>query len=418
MTQLPHSAAVSPTGRRVVLTGLGILSPIGVTCDAVCAHLQAPCHPEEASASAIPNDGFLGHLKGWEPESDEKLGRLSVGAQYAVQAAVDACGQARLDSSSVDTARVAVLMGTMFSSMAEVVRIKQLLESGKVRRAGVRGTTKLMNSGPAVNIAASLGLRGPVMSNSTGFASGMDNIGCAYEWVRDGHIDIAVCGASEENCAPFLGKQFTLWERSPRGVDLNREVTIRPFDARREGSILSAGSGVVVLESAKHALRRGARPLAEICGYASCFDVEPGPDSFSTALTRAIERVCRHAEHSGVNRLRQVVSGAAGFHLADADHVLAIRNSLGMSARVTSTAGWLGHGLAVSSAWNVVLASLMLSNGFLIRCRGLTEPGADCRGVEYVMNGEIASDPGLLITAGGLGFASCLALQRLSPMSD
>ncbi|MDZ4688787.1 MAG: beta-ketoacyl synthase N-terminal-like domain-containing protein [Planctomycetaceae bacterium] len=395
------------------MTGLGIVCPIGTSLEAVGRHLQSDAPADRAGVTARPVDGFLGELTAWPPDDLQRAARLCAPvAQYAIVAATHACQQAQLNLAGLDTSRIAVLVGSMLGGLPEMVRTQRLLDQGKLSRAGGMGTTKMMNSGSAVNVAAQLRLRGPVMSNSSGFATGLDNIGCGYEWVRDGVVDVVVCGATEEHCAPFLGRQFSSWELSPIGVDPDCEVSVRPFDAHREGSLLSAGSGIVVLESADHAQRRGATPLAEVCGYASGFEASAAPDQFATALTRTIEQVCGQAAAAGAGSLTQVISGAAGFRQADAQHALAIRDALGTTALVTASAGWLGHSLAASSAWNVVLASLMLSQGVLMGCRGLQEIAPDCQGLRYVQDSRVASDPALLVTAGGLGFASSLAICR------
>lgn len=261
------------TGRRVVVTGWGCVSRLGLTldatwnalCDATTSqHEFFPAHRDDASR--------LGPLAKWKSTFVDIRFRQTAGpvGQYAIVATLEALQSAGIEPGSIPADRIGVLIGSMFGGLQEIHRIDRLLQRGKKSRAGTMGSTRCLNSSAAVNVSAAIGAQSECHSPSTMFCSGLDSIGFAAELISQGVLNCAVCGGSDEDCLDVVGPALLkLDSLDDEGLDAPGRG--RPFDQQRNGIIPAAGTGILILESAEAATARGARILVELAGYGTAF---------------------------------------------------------------------------------------------------------------------------------------------------
>ncbi len=405
--------------QRVVVTGLGAISSLGCTCADVTDALR---HSRSGltSLDGMREAGFscsvYGPVRGWDAKRVPARARQtrSTVAQYAAVAASDALQDAQLQVDQLDATRTGVIVGTAFGGIGELSKMHRLLQAGKKSRAGAVGVAKTMNFGTAGNLAATLGLRGRAYSVSTSFAAGPDNIGHAYEQIKHGMMDVALCGAAEEDCWLQIGPYFDNWDGFPSDYNDRPAEACRPYDLDRQGLIMSAGSGILLLESLDHARRRNARVYAEIVGYGSAND---GADLFrptGRGLTRAIRQALAEASGHGVDRLDYINTHGTGTPLGDRIEAEVLRDTVGDGPMISSTKGISGHGLGASGALEAVYTLLMLDAGFVAPTANLQNVAVECTGLNHVQTlVERPLETAMSFNVGLGGFNSALVYGRL-----
>jgi len=375
--------------QRVVVTGLGVVSSLGCTCAEVTDALR---HSRSGltSLDGMREAGFscsvYGPVRGWDAKRvpDRAQRTRSTVAEYAAVAASDALQDARLQVEQLDATRTGVIVGTAFGGINELSKMHRLLQAGEKSRAGSVGTAKAMNCGTASNLAATFGLRGRAYSVSTSFAAGPDNIGHAYEQIKHGIMDVALCGAAEEDCWLQIGAYFDNWGGFPSDYNDRPMEACRPYDLHRQGLVMSAGSGILLIESLDHARQRKARVYAEIVGYGSAND---GADMFrptGQGLTRAIRQALEDASGHGVERLDYINTHGTGTPLGDRIEAEVLRGTVGDGPMISSTKGISGHGLGASGALEAVYTLLMLDAGFVAPTANLQTVAVECSGLNHV----------------------------------
>jgi 3-oxoacyl-[acyl-carrier-protein] synthase-1 len=407
--------------KRVMVTGLGILSSIGNHIDDVLAALINSYSGLEFM-SELQDLGLkcrvYGPVKGW---NSGKLGKratqtMSTVAQYATVAALDALQDAGLEPKRLQNERTGIVVGTAFGGVSEVFPIEELvLRRKSPSRAGMTGVVKIMNSTASGNLAAYLGVKGHTLSLSSSFASGTDNIGLAYELVKYGVEDVCICGAAEEDCWKQLGVYFDNWGGMPKTWNDRPTQACRPYDREREGFVMSAGAGILVLEAMEHAERRGARIYAEVIGYGSAND---GVDMFRPSgmgLKQAIQQALAAASKKGVKTIDYINGHGTGTPLGDRIEVEAIKRVFKSSAPpLSSTKGLAGHGMGATGAQEAVYVLLMLRNNFLAPTANLQNIAQECSGVPHIQSiVEKELRTAMSINVGLGGAASCIIFKKI-----
>jgi 3-oxoacyl-[acyl-carrier-protein] synthase-1 len=403
---------------RAVITGLGLVSSIGSSLDEAedalrhgrSGLVQVPEMREVGISTRV-----FGQVKGWDPKKLNKRARLtmSLAAQYAGSAALDAVRDAGLDLDQTAPSRVAVLVGTGFGGINEVSRMHQLLISGRKSRAGATGVVKLMNSTASANIASMFGVQGRAYSASTNTATGADNIGQAFQLIQDGLADVVICGAAEEDSwrqlAPCLAAQGSLaqWD-SDRPTE-----ACRPYDTARSGTVMSAGAGILILEDLDHARRRRAQPYAEIVGYGAGCDGAPILQPNGVGLQLALTQVLDAAEGAGAGVPQYINANGDGTVAGDALECRIIRSLFGDGPLVSSTKGLSGHAVGAAGALEAVYSILMLSRGFVAHTMNLESVASECAGLRHVKAPlDRQLENAMSINLGLGGFSSVLLFRR------
>jgi len=404
--------------QRVVATGLGAICSLGSTCADIADSLRYG-RSGLATLEDMHEAGFscsvYGPVRGWDPKrvpARADATRSTV-AQYAAVAAQDALEDAGLHPDRLDPARTGVIVGTAFGGINELSKMDRLLRAGKRTQVEAVGAAKTMNSGTAGNLAATLGLRGRTYSVSTSFAAGPDNIGHAYEQIKHGIMDVAVCGSAEEDCWLQIGAYFDNWGGLPSDYNDRPTEACRPYDLNRQGLVMSAGSGILLLESLDHARQRGARIRAEIVGYGSAND---GADMFrptGQGLTRAIGQAAAEAATLGVDRLDYINTHGTGTPIGDRVECEVLRETVGEGPLISSTKGLSGHALGASGSLEAVYTLLMLEAGFVAPTANLETIAVECTGLSHVQS--VVEQPlraAMSFNVGLGGFNSALVFGR------
>jgi len=360
--------------RRVVVTGIGAVTPIGTGSDGlwagVLANRSAVRAIDRFDASPFPSriaaqiDDFdpADHL---DAKRARRLDRFSALAVAAARLAVDDAGLAIRDGLATRT-------GTWIGSALGGVAFGEEQHEGFVAR-GVRGVAPTLalavfGGAGASNVALDLGLTGPAVGNSNSCASGAMAIGQAFHAIRDGTVDVALAGGAEAPLAPLTFGAFALIRvLSSRNED--PATASRPFDRQRDGFVMGEAAAILVLEERDAALRRGAPPIAEIRGFGASNDAyhmtAPRPDgrdaarAIVTALddagmdARAIGYVNAHASSTPLNEP------------AEAKAILAALGPGGDAVPVSGTKGLYGHALGASGAVEAAITALAIQRGIL-----------------------------------------------------
>lgn len=406
--------------RRVVVTGLGVVSSIGNSKEEVLISLRE----SRSGIEFIPEMkelGFrcqvAGRVKGLDVTAIGKrsLQSMSNVARFAAVGALEAIENAKLAVEAMKSDRVAVVVGTSFGGINEVAKAEQLLQKHKnTLRVGFTGLLKIMHSTAAANLAAWLGVHGRAYSLCSSFCSGADAIGHAYELIARGVVDLCLCGASEEASLRQVWGCLDNWGGMPSSCNDHPEKACRPYDEAREGPVLSEGAGILVLEARDHAIQRGADPYAEVVGYGSSND---GSDMFQPSgdgLTECIRQALIASEERGVRRIDYINSHGTGTKVHDALEVRVIKEIFGAhSPLVSSTKALAGHSFGATGAHEAVFTLLMLRHGFVAPTVNLERIAPECEGISHVQSiRDHQLETVMTFNAGLGGSNACLVFQK------
>jgi 3-oxoacyl-(acyl-carrier-protein) synthase len=377
--------------RRVVVTGMGVASPLGCDVDSFWRRLVrgdsgvvALDGPEFASFPTPIGARVQGYVAADHFDVKEAR-RTSRTSQLAVVAATQAVKQARLLDGGVDRQETAVLVGSAiggFSASDHFYRDFYLKG-----RAGPLIIPTSMNSGPSANVSIRLGLGGPLFNVDGACASGTHSVGQAFQMIRSGVLDVALAGGADSS---FTLGVMTAWSALRVLSKLIDEPAraCRPFSADRDGIVLGEGAGVLVLESEQSARARGQEILAEVVGYGASADshslTQPSPDGPTRALRKALSDASLRPEQVGY-----VNAHGTGTDWNDRTETTVIKNVFGDRARstlVVGNKGALGHGISAGGALELVGCILTLRDRVVPPTINHTVPDPECD-LDYVTTG-------------------------------
>ena len=373
--------------RRVVVTGIGALTPIGLEVEGLWNGL----HERRSAVRTVTRfdpSPFRSHmaaeLRDFAVEDHlehKRARRLDRYGQLSVVAARMALADAGLRLEAEDRDRVGTMMGTALGGVGYAEE-----QLGNYLREGLRAvdaTLALAVFGGAAscNIAIELGAHGPNSTNAMSCASGTIAIGEGFRQVRDGYADVMVCGGAEAPLAPLCYGAFALIRAmSTRNDDPARAS--RPFDKDRDGFVMGEGAAVLVLESRERAMARGARIYAELMGFGTTNDAHhmtaPRPDGAQAA--RAMRLALADAGVAA-HEIDYVNAHGSATPLNDPTETLAIKQVLGERARtvpVSGTKGYHGHALGASGAIEAAICALALQRRWVPPTVNLDAPDAAC----------------------------------------
>lgn len=360
--------------RRVVITGVGPITPIGTTRDCFWNGLQ---HQRSAVRSITRFDPspFRSHnaaeINDFVPTDHieaKRAKRLDRFAQFSVVGAQMALADAELDLAKEDRERVGANMGTALGGVSYAEgQLANYLTQGL---RGVDATLALAVFGGAAscNIAIELGAMGPNSTNAMSCASGTIAIGDAFRQIRDGYADVMIAGGAEAPLAPLTFGAFALIRAmSTRNED--PEKASRPFDKDRDGFVMGEGAAVVILEEYGRAQARGAHIYAEILGYGTSNDAfhmtAPRPDGSQAA--RSMRLALKDAEVTP-GEIDYVNTHGSSTPLNDSTETLAIKQVFGERAYqipLSGTKGYYGHALGASGAIETAICALAIEREWL-----------------------------------------------------
>ena len=375
-------------GRRVVVTGLGAISPIGHGRDGFWAGLRRaqsavgrvtrfdPSPFRSQVAAQVDDFDPATYI---DPRRARKLDRYS---QFAVAAAFQAIDDARLAPDTLDREGAGVYLGSALGGLGFAEEQHRIYQQG----AGIRGVDPILaltvfGSAASCNVAIDLGLHGPNMTNANSCASGAFAVGEAFRLIRRGEARLMLAGGAEAPLQPLIFGAFSIIRAISYQNDAPDKAS-RPFDRARDGFVMSEGAGVLVLEDLEHAVRRGAPIYCELLGYATTNDAHhmtaPLPNGAQAA--RAMREALADAA-CPPEAIDYINAHGSSTPLNDKTETLAIRQVFGAHADrvpVSGTKGMHGHALGTSGAWEAIACALSLDRGWLPPAINLDHPDPEC----------------------------------------
>ena len=378
--------------RRVVVTGIGAITPIGITgtnlWDGVRAERSAVrsltrfdpsifrSHNAAEVNDFVPSD----HLDA------KRAKRLDRFGQFSVVAARQALEDANLDLASEDRDRIGTMMGSALGGVAYAEDQLGLFLKQGLRAVEPMLALTVFGGASSCNIAIELGVRGPNSTNSMSCASGTIAVGEAFRQVRDGYADVMIAGGAEAPLSPLCFGAFALIRAMSTRNDDPGSAS-RPFDRDRDGFVMGEGSAVLILEARSRAIARGAPIYGEVLGYGLTNDAHhmtaPLPDGSQAA--RSITLALADAEIAP-NDVTYVNAHGSSTPLNDPTETLAIKRVFGDHAYrmpVSSTKGYYGHALGASGAIEAAICALALRNRWVPPTVNLQTPDEACD-LDYV----------------------------------
>jgi 3-oxoacyl-[acyl-carrier-protein] synthase II len=378
--------------RRVVVTGIGAITPIGITgrtlWDGVRAERSAVrsltrfdpsifrSHNAAEVNDFVPSD----HL---EAKRAKRLDRFG---QFSVVAARQALEDARLDLATEDRDRIGSMMGTALGGVGYAEEQLAVFLSQGLRAVDPTLALAVFGGASSCNIAIEFGVRGPNSTNAMSCASGTIAVGEGFRQIRDGYADVMITGGAEAPLAPLCYGAFSIIRAMSTRNDDPASAS-RPFDRDRDGFVMGEGSAVLILEERTRAVARGAPVYAEVLGYGLTNDAHhmtaPLPDGSQAA--RSINLALRDAGISATE-IGYVNAHGSSTPLNDPTETLAIKRVFGDHAYripVSSTKGYYGHALGASGAIEAAICAMALRNRWIPPTVNLRTPDAACD-LDYV----------------------------------
>lgn len=408
--------------RRVVVTGMGVVSPVGSDMDTAWENLTAGYNGIGPITYFDTTDykAKLGaQVMGFDPmaymDRSETL-RSDKFAQYAMGAAVQAVEESGVIG-TLPPDRVAVYFGSGIGGLNTVST-----EIGKLQSRGPHRVSPLCVPMMIANMAAGMiairyNCQGAALPAVTACASGSNAIGEALRAIRHGYADAVITGGAEASIVPvgiagFINMKALSVAEDPNAASL-------PFDERRGGFVIGEGAAALVLEEYEHAKARGAKIYGEVCGYGSTCDAHhitaPHPEAEGGA--RAMAQALAEAGYDGTQRV-YVNAHGTGTPLNDVGETLAIKKALGeeqaYQALVSSTKSMTGHMLGAAGAIEAIVCLKVLETGIVPPTINLRQPDPKCD-LNYVPNTAVEAEVDLCLS-NSLGFGghnACLAFRKV-----
>jgi len=400
---------------------MGVVCPIGNTVDEFCESLKAGKSGIGPITSFDTTDfevKIAGEIKNFDPtrwmdkKDARKMARfVQIAAAASVQAAeeaglIDGAGDDGRRTVKGDPYRIGVVVGNGQGGFDVVTdSMKKLFNDGNKRMLPLTIPMMIPNMA-AGNISMLLGTKGPSFTQITACAAGTDALGQALDLIRNGRCDVVIAGGTESSIVPFTIGGFQMLKALSSKRCHEPEKASRPFDADRDGFVLSEGAGMVVLESEEHAKSRGAKIIAELAGYGASSDAyhitspDPAAESCSTAVKKAIADAGLKPED-----VQYYNAHGTSTEINDPTETKMLKIAFGEHAyklKISSTKSMHGHCTAGTGAVEAIACILAIRDGFYPPTINLDNPDPQCD-LDYVPHkaqyGEINA-----AVSGSLGF--------------
>jgi 3-oxoacyl-[acyl-carrier-protein] synthase II len=394
------------SARRVVITGIGAVTPIGIGVEGLWEGLRRgrsavrgitrfdPSPFRTRIAAQVDDFHPTDHIEERRARRIDRFGQLSVASSRL------ALADAELNLARENPDRVGVMMGTALGGvgMAETQHARYV--EGGIRAVDASLALMVFAGAASCNVAIEFGITGPNSTNGMSCASGTIAIGDGFRAIRRGEADVMIAGGAEAPLAPLSFGAFAIIRAmSTRNDDPG--TASRPFDAERDGFVMGEGASVLVLEERGRAITRGARIYAEICGYGLTNDAHhmtaPRPDGAQAA--RAMRLALTESE-AAATEVGYVNAHGSSTPLNDSSETGAIKQVFGDHARrlaVSGTKGYYGHALGASGAIEAAICALASHRGWLPPTINLRTPDPACD-LDYLAAGGREARPDYLMS--------------------
>ncbi|MGL5650525.1 MAG: beta-ketoacyl-ACP synthase II [Paraclostridium sp.] len=360
--------------RRVVITGLGCVTPVGTGKETFWANIKdGVCGIDKITsfdASSFQTQ-IAGEVKDFNPEdyiNKKELKRMDRFTHFAIASSQMAVKDANLDLDKVDSEKMGVIIGSGIGGVATIEeQHKILLEKGN-RRVSPFFVPMMISNMAAGQVSIALGAKGPNTNVSTACASGSHAIGDAFKAIQRGDADIMVAGGSEAGVTPLSFAGFcNMKAMSTRNDD--PKTASRPFDKDRDGFVMGEGSGILILEDLDHAIKRGAKIYAEIVGYGATADAYhmTTPAENGEGAARSISMAMKDG-NIPIDEVDYINAHGTSTYYNDKFETMAIKNVFKDQAYelcVSSTKSMTGHLLGAAGAVEAIVCAMAISDGYV-----------------------------------------------------
>jgi len=409
---------------RVVVTGIGILCPLGLDILATWEELIAGKSGIDYITLFDPepfDTKFAGEVKGFEPTdyiNRKDARRMDRFAQLAVAASLQAVEKAELQINSMNQDNIGVIVGSGIGGLTTLFeQIGVLLEKGPGRVSPFLAPMMISDMA-AAQVSIALGVKGPNLCTTSACSSGSDAIGAAYELIKHGDTQAVIAGGSEAIINPVGVAAFNALKAiSTRNSE--PKLASRPFDTDRDGFVISEGACLLVLENLTHAQKRGANILAEILAYGASADAYhiTQPDEDGGGAARAMQTALNKAGLK-TTEVDYINAHGTSTPLNDKVETMAIKTVFGNNAHhipISSTKSMMGHLIGGAGAVEAAICIMVIQHGLIPPTINLTHPDPECD-LDYVPN--VARQAKVTTTlSNSFGFGghnSVLVFQRYS----
>ncbi len=402
--------------KKVVVTGLGMVTPCGNGKDATWAAIKAGKSGIGRITKFDPSRctcQVAGEVKDFDAYSETILDRktarhMALFSKYAVAAALEAWKDAGYtDETKPDMDRVGTIFGNGIGGMdVNHAGFKTLFERGPDRLLPTMIPSLIPNE-CAGNVAIAIGAKGPAQVIVTACASSTDAIGYALDMIRAGRADVIVAGGTEATIDEYCTGGFMKMRALCTAFNDNPEKASRPFNADRAGFVMSEGSAVLILESEEHARARGARIYCELAGYGASCDAYhiTAPDPSGAGAVKAIKVALDDAGVTDLATVDHINAHGTSTQLNDVMETKAFKEVFGDHAKnikISSTKSMTGHLLGGTGALEAAFCALAISDSFVPPTINYENPDPECD-LDYTPNAGVAKDIRVALSS-SLGF--------------
>ncbi len=376
--------------RRVVITGIGAITPLGLSVDETWGRLLAGESGIETITQFDMSElrtQFAGQVKGFDARNymeRKEARRLDPSIQYALAATQEAMADSGIDLSQETANRIGVVIGSGVGGITTTWENFSAASEKGLRRVSPFMVPNMLVDSPAGKIAIEFDLHGPNHAVISACASGTSACGEAFEVIRRNDADVMVAGGTEAAILPIVIAGFDVMgalsqhNEDPAGA-------CRPFSADRDGFVISEGSAIVIMESEEHAVTRGARIYAEVIGYGSSADAYhmAAPHEEGRGAIDAMKMALRKAGEYGVapSDIDYINAHGTATRLNDISETMAIKRVLGEHAyevKVSSTKSMTGHLLGGAGALETIICAKTICESMIAPTINLHNPDPEC----------------------------------------
>lgn len=408
--------------RRVVVTGLGAISPVGNNVSDMWKNLVDGVCGIETITEFDTSDlkvHIAGTVKEFAPENfgieKREARKLDLYCQYAIAAAQEAVDDSGIIG-NIDENRFGVYIGAGIGGLHTFVNNTLAMDKGGAKKVSPFFIPMMIGNIATGNVAIRFGAKGVSLSVMSACATGTHSIGEAFHAVKDGYADAIIAGGTEAVIAPLTIAGFQNIKALSTNADPKKAS--RPFDKNRDGFIMGEGAGMLILEEYEHAKARGAKIYAELCGYGNTCDAHhvTAPDPEGAGLARAIEIAFDEAQVADDAQLYINAHGTST-HLNDLTETMAIKKALGekaYDANISSTKSMTGHMLGATGAVEAIVSIMTLKDGIIPPTINLDEPDEELD-LNYTPNKAVKRDVNVAAST-NLGFGghdACIVFKKI-----
>lgn len=385
---------INNDNNRVVVTGIGLVCPLGLnastTWEALIGGKSGIDYITLFDAELLETK-IAGEVKGFEPTdyiNRKDARRMDRFTQLAVAASLQAVEQAGLQINSMNQDNIGVIVGSGIGGLTTLFEQTEIMLAKGPDRVSPFLAPMMIVDMAAAQVSIMLGVKGPNLCITSACSSGSDAIGAAYELVKHGDLQAVIAGGSEAIINPIGITAFNALKAISTRND-EPQLASRPFDAERDGFVISEGSGLLILESLAHAQKRGANILAEIIAYGASADAYhiTQPDENGDGAIRAMKIAL---DKAGItpDEIDYINAHGTSTPLNDKVETIAIKTIFGDNAYktpISSTKSMMGHLIGGAGAVEAAICIMAIQNGIIPPTINLTHPDPECD-LDYVPN--------------------------------